>query len=113
MRRLLVQGPHAVLRMGRNSPLGKWSWKLFARKGQRNIAVAAVARKLLVQVWHVLMGNPPDALETDKSFTAKLKKLNVTLGKVLRAELGLPGNLDACVLHFQNQILSHAKIDTA
>lgn len=113
MRRLLVQGAHAVLRMGRNSPLGKWGWKLFARKGQRNIAVAAVARKLLVQVWHVLMGNPPEALETDKSFATKLTKLAVTLGKTLRAELNLPGNLHACVLHFQNQILSHAKIDTA
>ena len=113
MRRLLVQGAHAVLRMGRGTPLGKWGWKLFARKGQRNIAVAAVARKLLVQVWHALMGNPPDAMETDNSFTTKLRKLTVTLGKVLRAELSLPGNLDACVLHFQNQILSHAKIDTA
>lgn len=113
MRRLLVQGAHAVLRMGKNSPLGKWGWKLFARKGQRNIAVAAVARKLLVQVWHALMGNPPDALETDKSFATKLKKLAVMLGKSLRAELNLPVNLDACVLHFQNQILSHAKIDTA
>ena len=113
MRRLLVQGAHAVLRMGRGTPLGKWGWKLFARKGQRNIAVAAVARKLLVQVWHALMGNPPDAMETDKSFTTKLRKLTVTLGKVLRAELSLPGNLDACVLHFQNQILYHAKIDTA
>jgi transposase len=113
MRHLLVQGAHAVLRMGKNSPLGKWGWKLFARKGQRNIAVAAVARKLLVQVWHALMGNPPEALETDKSFATKLTKLAVTLGKTLRAELNLPGNLDACVLHFQNQILSHAKIDTA
>jgi len=113
MRRLLIQGAHAVLRMGRNSPLGKWGWKLFARKGQRNIAVAAVARKLLVQVWHALAGNPPDALETEKSFATKLTKLAVTLGKTLRAELELPGNLADCVAHLQNQILSHAKTDTA
>jgi len=104
MRNLLIQGAHAVLRMGRNSDLGKWGWKLFARKGQRNIAVAAVARKLLVQVWHALIGNPPDALDTDKSFTTKLKKLTVTLGKALRAELGLPGSLEACVHHFQSQV---------
>jgi transposase len=113
MRHLLVQGAHAVLRMGKNTPLGKWGWKLFARKGQRNIAVAAVARKLLVQVWHTLSGNPPTALEEDKSLTTKLKKLTVTLGKALRADLGLPGNLDACILHLQSQILSHAKTDTA
>ena len=113
MRRLLVQGAQAVLRMGKDTPLGKWGWKLFARKGHRNVAVAAVARKLLVQVWHTLMGNPPTALEEDKSFATKLKKLTVTLGKALREELSLPVNLDACVLHFQKQILSHAKIDTA
>ena len=113
MRRLLVQGAHAVLRMGKTTALGQWGWKLFARKGQRNIAVAAVARKLLVQVWHALMGNPPDALEPDKSFATKLKKLAVTLGKALRTELGLTGTVEASVLHLQSQILSHPKIDTA
>jgi transposase len=113
MRHLLIQGAHAVLRKGKNTLLGQWGWKLFARKGQRNIAVVAIARKLLVQVWHALMGNPPEALDTNKSFATKLKKLTVMLGKALRAELGLPGNLDACVFHFQNQILSHAKNDTA
>ncbi|MCK9588556.1 MAG: transposase [Terrimicrobiaceae bacterium] len=59
MRHLLIQGAQAVLRMGGNTPLGKWGWNLFARKGNRNTAVAAVARKLLVQVWHLLSGNPP------------------------------------------------------
>ena len=66
--------------MGRATALGQWGWKLFARKGNRNIAVAAVARKLLIQVWHMLSGNPPTALETDKSFTLKLHKLAVSLG---------------------------------
>jgi transposase len=102
MRRLLIQGAHAVLRMGRNSPLGKWGWKLFARKGQRNIAVVAVARKMLVQVWHLLSGNPPEALEPDKSLTVKLKKLAVMLGKDLRASLSLPSTVDACVAHLLN-----------
>ncbi|MES2570179.1 MAG: hypothetical protein V4710_09015 [Verrucomicrobiota bacterium] len=50
MRNLLMQAAQAVLRVGRNTTLGKWGWKLFARKGARNIAVAAVARKLVVQV---------------------------------------------------------------
>ena len=62
MRHLLIQGAQAVMRMGANTTLGKWGWKLFARKGNRNTAVAAVARKLLVQVWHLLSGNPPTAL---------------------------------------------------
>ena len=105
MRNLLLQGAHAVLRMGSNTPLGKWGWKLFARKGQRNIAVVAVARKLLVQVWHLLSGNPPTALECDKSVAVKLMKLATNLGKSLRAELSLPPNLKACVEHLQTMII--------
>lgn len=104
MRRLLIQGAQAVLRMGRNSPLGQWGWKLFARKGNRNVAVAAVARKLAVQVWHVLSGNPPEALESDKSFETKLQKLCVTLGKVLRQRLDLPGSIAECVIHLKQQL---------
>ena len=60
-----------------------------ARKGNGNVAVAAVDRKLLVQVWHMLSGNPPTALETHKSFTLKLHKLAVTLGTSLRGKLQL------------------------
>lgn len=99
LRHLLVQGAHAVLRMGRTTPLGQWGWKLFARKGNRNIAVVAVARKLVVQVWHLLSGNPPEALETDKSHALKLKKLAVLLGADLRSRLSLPSQIQACVAH--------------
>lgn len=104
IRHLLVQGAHAVMRMGKDTPLGKWGWKLFARKGQRNIAVAAIARKLLVQVWHLLTGNPPEALETDKSLATKLKKLAVALGKNIRAELSLPNNIPDCVNQLRERI---------
>lgn len=89
IRCLLIQGAQAVLRMGRHTVLGQWGWKLFARKGNRNVAVAAVARKLLVQVWHMLQGNPPTALENDKSFRLKLQKLAVVLGTTMRREIGL------------------------
>ena len=56
-----------------------------------------MARKLLVQVWHMLSGNPPIALETDKSFTLKLHKLAVVLGASLRRELRLGDTLPACI----------------
>ena len=106
MRHLLIQGAQAVLRMGGNTTLGKWGWKLFARKGNRNTAVAAVARKLLVQVWHLLSGNPPTALEADKSLAIKLQKLIVVLGKKLRAEIGLPAKISDCVLELQRRMLA-------
>lgn len=97
MRNLLLQGAHAVLRMGRNTDLGKWGWKIFARKGNRNIAVVAVARKLSTQVWHLLMGNKPTMLESNKSRSAKFTKVLVGIGKKRRAELKLLGTLDELV----------------
>jgi len=102
MRHLLIQAAHAVLRSGRDTALGKWGWKLFARKGHRNVAVAAVARKLVTQVWHVLNGHRVEALENDKSYGAKLKQLCVTLGKKLRAQLCLPATLEGCIASLKN-----------
>lgn len=104
LRSLLVQAAHSVLRMGRATPLGQWGWKLFARKGNRNVAAAAIARKLVVQVWHQLTGNPPEALEPSKSFDTKLHKLAVTLGKSLRAQLHLPAKLNECPAHLRGKI---------
>lgn len=104
LRHLLIQGAQAVLRMGKATALGQWGWKLFARKGSRNVAVAAVARKLIVQVWHLLHGNPPSALEKDQSFTVKLKKLAVSIGKALRIELGLGATLHACIETLRNRV---------
>jgi transposase len=104
MRHLLVQAAHAVLRTGAKTPLGKWGWKLFGRKGSRNIAVAAIARKLAVQVWHLLMGNPPKALEGGRTLDLKLQRLASRLGEELRAELGLPKKLADCVSALKERI---------
>jgi len=109
MRSLLIQAAQAVLRIGKNTPLGKWGWKLFARKGRRNIAVVAVARKLIVQVWHLLSGNPPAALEPDKSLKAKLERFTVELGKSLREQLQLPDNVNKCALHLYSLLSSSSE----
>jgi transposase len=97
MRHLLVQSAQAVLRCGAKTPLGTWGWKLFARKGNRNTAVAAIARKLTVQVWHLLIGNPPEALEGDKTLAFKFRRFAASLGELLRTELGLPARPADCV----------------
>jgi transposase len=109
IRHLLIQGAQAILRMGKATPLGQWGWKLFARKGNRNTAVAAVARKLVVQVWHLLSGNAPTIVEPNKSLTIKLQKLIVILGKSMRAEMGLPISLAECVLELQRRMISPAQ----
>jgi transposase len=105
LRHLLVQSAQAILRMGRNTTLGQWGWKLFARKAHRQIAVAAVARKLVVQVWHLLSDHPPLALEASKSLLCKLKKLAAMLGKELRTQAGLPASLADCIQELQQRIL--------
>jgi transposase len=110
LRHLLIQGAQAVLRMGRNTLLGQWGWKLFARKGSRNVAVAAVARKLLVQVWHMLSGNPPTMWETRKCFTLKLHKLALALGAPLRRHLRLGDTLRACIQTLRSRALQAASV---
>lgn len=49
LRSLLIQGAQAVLRT--KNPLGKWGRRLAARKGHLNVAVVAVARKMVVAIW--------------------------------------------------------------
>jgi transposase len=107
IRHLLIQGAHAIMRSGRNTPLGQWGWKLFARKGNRNVAVAAIARKLLVQVWHLLHGNPPLALESDTSFRVKLQKLAVALGTTLRTGIGLGKSLEDSIKTLLSRCHNH------
>jgi transposase len=106
LRSLLIQGAQAVLRSGRHTALGQWGWKVFAKKGHRNIAVCAVARKLVVQVWHLLCGHPPKALEASHCFSTKLRKLAVALGQKLRLQLGLPASLAACIVELQTRTLA-------
>jgi transposase len=103
LRQLLVQAAQAILRCGQATALGKWGWKLFARKGHRNIAIGAVARKLAMQVWHVLMGNPPTLLEAGKGLTVKLHKLAVILGPKRRGELGLGTGLLASIARLRQR----------
>ena len=107
IRHLLIQGAQAIMRSGRNNPLAQWGWKLFARKGNRNVAVAAIARKLLVQVWHLLHGNPLLGLESDTSFRVKLQKLAVALGATLRTGIGLGKTLQESIKTLLSRCQNH------
>jgi transposase len=113
IRHLLIQGAHAILRSARHTTLGKWGWQLFARKGNRNVAVAGIARKLLVQVWHLLQGNPPLALESDTSFRIKLQKLAIALGSTLRTTIGLGKSLDDAITILLSRCQTHPEPSTA
>jgi len=72
----------------------------------RVTAVAAVARKLSTQVWHLLSGNIPDLLEGGKTRDNKLKSLLVEIGKARRAELNLGFNVADCLKGLNEKIIN-------
>ncbi len=86
VRGLLLQSAHNALTQ-RDSPLHKWGWKLLLKK-HRNEAAAAVARKLTVSVWHLLMGHFTPLLEAGEHLRTKLLKLATVIGKTGLKELG-------------------------
>jgi len=71
LRSLLVEGAQAILRSPK-SPLAQWGRKLLARKGARNLAVCAVARRLTVAVWYLMMGRWTTLEEIDASLSYKV-----------------------------------------
>lgn len=87
LRALLVQSAQNALQQ-KNSPLHTWGWKLFLRKASKNIAVAAVARKLTVSIWYLLRGLFTPLREIDATLQVKLEKLATAIGVKAILHLG-------------------------
>jgi len=79
LRSLLIEGAQAILRSGK-SPLARWGKKLLASKGSVNLAVAAIARKLTVAVWYLMMGRWTALEEIDRRLLAKVGKMIRSVG---------------------------------
>ena len=79
LRCLLIEGAQAILRCSQ-SPLAKWGKKLLRRKGQINLAVAAMARKLSVAVWYLMMGQGTALEEIDQALFRKVGKIISQVG---------------------------------
>lgn len=94
VRGLLIQSAHNALSQ-RGSPLHKWGWKLLVKK-HRNQAAAAVARKLTVSIWHLLMGHFTPLVEVTDHLRVKLLRLATLIGKEGLRSLGFE-NRDAFV----------------
>lgn len=86
VRGLLLQSAHNAL-IQRDSPWHKWGWKLLVKK-HRNEAAAAIARKITVAVWHLLMGHFTPLVEATDHLRAKLLRLATVLGKDSLKTLG-------------------------
>src|SRR5208337_4546772 len=82
LRSLLIEGAQTILRSGK-SPLARWGKKLLATKGSVNLAVAAIARKLTVAVWYLMMGRWTALEEIDARLDRKVG--------VMISHVGRPG----------------------
>lgn len=86
LRGLLIQAAQAIFRS--RDATAKWGKKLFARKGSRNLAVAAIARKLTVAIWYLWMGRFTPLEELDTRLQIKAGKIISVIGKSALARIG-------------------------
>lgn len=87
LRCLLVEGAQAILRCSK-SPLACWGKKLLARKGVLKLVVCAMARKLMVAVWHLMMGRWTTLEEIDQALSLKIGKIVSQVGPQNLKSLG-------------------------
>jgi hypothetical protein len=86
LRSLLIESAHAILRS--KHPLAKWGKKLLARKGEIKLVVAAIARKLTVAVWYLMMGQWTPLEEIDERLALKVGKIITHVGQENLRKLG-------------------------
>jgi transposase len=78
LRCLLIEAAQSILRS--KTPLAQWGKRLLARKGVINLAVAAIARKLTVAVWYLMMGRWSPLADLDSRLTIKVSKIISQVG---------------------------------
>ncbi len=83
---LLIEAAQAIMRS--THPLAKWGKKLLARKGSVNLAVAAVARKLAVAIWYLMMGRWTPLEDIDERLAIKVGKILTSVGAKGLQQLG-------------------------
>ena len=86
VRSILIQAAQSIMRFGQGHT-HKWAVALKMRKGN-NIAVAALARKLVVSVWYLLRGLFTPMTEVTEQIKVKLHKIASVIGKARLKEMG-------------------------
>ena len=86
VRALLIQAAHSLLKYGQG-PTHRWAIALKMRKGA-NIAVAALARKLVVSVWYLMKGFFTPMNDITGQIKIKLQKIASEIGSTRLRELG-------------------------
>ena len=109
LKSLLVEAAHSAMTHGKGA-MHLWARKLAKNGKPFNLALCALARKMLVQAWHILMGHPP----LDPAITANHQR---KLTKVARSAQRI-GALEALgykkvkhyVLHLSERTASPARV---
>lgn len=86
VRSLLMQAAQSILRYGTGSTQ-KWAVALKMRKGS-SLAIAALARKLVVSVWYLLMGFFTPMTEISNTLSIKIHKIVTSIGAKRIVSLG-------------------------
>lgn len=105
LRRYMVEGAQSVLLKGnRKTELGQWAMKLFIGKGNRNVSVAAVARKMLCYVWRLLNGKE---VTPDERLVTRTTKFASLLHPFSKAEIEAMGFVSkkAMLQHLVDKVL--------
>jgi transposase len=86
LRSLLIESAQSILRS--KDSLALWGKKLLRRKGQVKLVVAAMARKLAVAVWYLMMGRWTALEEVDERLALKVGKILTGVGAKGLKKLG-------------------------
>lgn len=73
LKAILVEAAQSAMRT--DTPMAKWAKHLLAKGKEWNVAIAALARKIAVLCWHILMGHPAPSRERLRATAAKLVRL--------------------------------------
>ena len=84
---LMIESSQSAMRYGRQ-PMHKWARRLSAKGKAYNLSVSALARKMLVALWHVLMGHPVPGCEAEMVHVRKVALAARCLEKGHLARLG-------------------------
>lgn len=87
LRCLLIEAAQAILRCSK-TPLARWGKRLLGRKGAVNLVVAAIARKLAVAAWYLLMGQWTTLEEIDRRLSEKIGRIITRVGTAGLQSLG-------------------------
>jgi transposase len=77
---MVIEAAQSALRYGQG-PMHAWARRKIAAGKPRNVMLCALARKMLVCVWHILMGHPVPESEAPLSYRRKLAKVAVAVRK--------------------------------